>query len=160
LPFSIDFDRRPYNTLALPCECVINMILQSIQMGMSHFQMLYSSTLTGRHHPCVKDCFQDVLSDIVGDKVKVQRVLAVKKNTFNQRHYVTCRVVLGTNDRNVYHLQKKILNIYTKQIQSHLELLYMFTVRITSFMLYVRYTSLRGRSHVTCVYVSHTCTNC
>ena len=23
MPFSIDFDRRPYNTLALPCECVI-----------------------------------------------------------------------------------------------------------------------------------------
>ena len=23
LPFSIDFDRRPYNTLALRCECVI-----------------------------------------------------------------------------------------------------------------------------------------
>jgi len=23
LPFSIDFDRRLYNTLALPCECVI-----------------------------------------------------------------------------------------------------------------------------------------
>jgi len=23
LPFSIDFDRCPYNTLALPCECVI-----------------------------------------------------------------------------------------------------------------------------------------
>jgi len=23
LPFSIDFDRRPYNTLALPCECVL-----------------------------------------------------------------------------------------------------------------------------------------
>ena len=22
LPFSIDFDRRPYNTLAQPCECV------------------------------------------------------------------------------------------------------------------------------------------
>jgi len=22
-PFPIDFDRRPYNTLALPCECVI-----------------------------------------------------------------------------------------------------------------------------------------
>ena len=21
--FSIDFDRRPYNTLALPCECVM-----------------------------------------------------------------------------------------------------------------------------------------
>jgi len=25
LPFSIDFDRRRYNTLALPCECVIIM---------------------------------------------------------------------------------------------------------------------------------------
>jgi len=24
LPFPIDFHRRPYNTLALPCECVIN----------------------------------------------------------------------------------------------------------------------------------------
>ena len=23
LPFPIDFDRRPYNTLALPCECVM-----------------------------------------------------------------------------------------------------------------------------------------
>ena len=23
LPFPIDFDRRPYNTLALPCECVL-----------------------------------------------------------------------------------------------------------------------------------------
>ena len=23
LVFPIDFDRRPYNTLALPCECVI-----------------------------------------------------------------------------------------------------------------------------------------
>ena len=23
LPFSIDFDRRPYNTLALPCECMM-----------------------------------------------------------------------------------------------------------------------------------------
>jgi len=23
LPFCIDFDRCPYNTLALPCECVI-----------------------------------------------------------------------------------------------------------------------------------------
>jgi len=23
LPFSIDFDRRPYNTVALPCECVM-----------------------------------------------------------------------------------------------------------------------------------------
>ena len=24
LAFPIDYDRRPYNTLALPCECVIN----------------------------------------------------------------------------------------------------------------------------------------
>ena len=24
VPFSIDFDRRPYNTLALPCECVMS----------------------------------------------------------------------------------------------------------------------------------------
>ena len=23
MAFPIDFDRRPYNTLALPCECVI-----------------------------------------------------------------------------------------------------------------------------------------
>jgi len=28
LPFSIDFDRRPYNTLALPCECVILEMVQ------------------------------------------------------------------------------------------------------------------------------------
>jgi len=27
LPFSIDFDRRPYNTLTLPCECVIMMLV-------------------------------------------------------------------------------------------------------------------------------------
>ena len=26
LPFSIDFDRRPCNTLALPCECVMRSI--------------------------------------------------------------------------------------------------------------------------------------
>jgi len=33
LPFSIDFDRRPYNTLALPCECVmLNMYVFSIDM--------------------------------------------------------------------------------------------------------------------------------
>ena len=28
LPFSIDFDRRPYNTLALACECVIQIQIQ------------------------------------------------------------------------------------------------------------------------------------
>jgi len=27
LHFSIDFDRRPYNTLALPCECVMVFIM-------------------------------------------------------------------------------------------------------------------------------------
>ena len=27
LPFPIDFDRRPYNTLALPCECVIFIVI-------------------------------------------------------------------------------------------------------------------------------------
>jgi len=34
LPFSIDFDRRPYNTLALPCECVISTVHveQEVQM--------------------------------------------------------------------------------------------------------------------------------
>ena len=26
LAFPIDFDRRPYNTLALPCECVISVL--------------------------------------------------------------------------------------------------------------------------------------
>jgi len=30
LPFSIDFDRRPYNTLALPCECVIALYYELI----------------------------------------------------------------------------------------------------------------------------------
>jgi len=30
LPFSIDFDRCPYNTLALPCECVISNIRKSV----------------------------------------------------------------------------------------------------------------------------------
>jgi len=30
LPFSIDFDRHPYNTLALPCECVIIFIVASV----------------------------------------------------------------------------------------------------------------------------------
>ena len=27
LAFPIDFDRRPYNTLALPCECVMSGIM-------------------------------------------------------------------------------------------------------------------------------------
>jgi len=26
-PFPIDFDRRPYNTLALPCECVTSVVV-------------------------------------------------------------------------------------------------------------------------------------
>jgi len=28
LPFSIDFDRRPYNTLALPCVCVMTILIR------------------------------------------------------------------------------------------------------------------------------------
>ena len=30
LPFPIDFDRRPYNTLALPCECVMYVCIQGV----------------------------------------------------------------------------------------------------------------------------------
>ena len=30
LPFSIDFDRRPYITLALPCECVMGTTLSLV----------------------------------------------------------------------------------------------------------------------------------
>jgi len=37
LPFSIDFDRRPYNTLALPCECVITFSLSLILMHLYVF---------------------------------------------------------------------------------------------------------------------------
>jgi len=75
-------------------------------MKISQILQQNSGILTGWHHPCFKDCFQNVLSDIVGDKMKVQRVLPVKKYTFNQCHYITCRVILGTNNRNVYHLQR------------------------------------------------------
>jgi len=35
LPFSIDFDSCPYNTLALPCECVMQDIYGSGQLGIS-----------------------------------------------------------------------------------------------------------------------------
>jgi len=48
------------------------------------------------------------MSNIVGDKVKVQWVLTVKENTFNQRHNIARRVILGTNNRNVYHLHKTV----------------------------------------------------
>jgi len=30
LAFPIDFDRRPYNALALPCECVIDFLIHFI----------------------------------------------------------------------------------------------------------------------------------
>jgi len=30
LPFSIDFDGRPYNTLTLPCERVISVVCPSV----------------------------------------------------------------------------------------------------------------------------------
>ena len=35
LPFSIDFGRRPYNTVALPCECVIPFIDKNITIKLS-----------------------------------------------------------------------------------------------------------------------------
>ena len=31
-PFPIDFHRRPYNTLALPCECVITSVLNVMEL--------------------------------------------------------------------------------------------------------------------------------
>jgi len=31
-PFPIDFHRRPYNTLALPCECVITSVLYVMEL--------------------------------------------------------------------------------------------------------------------------------
>ena len=66
-----------------------------------------------------------MLSDKVWDKVKVQWVLAIKKNTFNQCHDVTCRVIFGTNNCNMYHLQRKnkisTLNRFT-QITNYSEI--------------------------------------
>jgi len=50
------------------------------------------------------------LSDVVGDKVKVKRVLAVKQKTLDQRHNVARRVVLGTDDCNVYHLDHRTVH--------------------------------------------------
>jgi len=41
LPFSIDFDRRPYNTLALPCECVIS--LYAFLGALTEFSQLQNS---------------------------------------------------------------------------------------------------------------------
>jgi len=43
LGFSIDLRRRPYNTLALPCECVI-------EFSSSTKQRMTNATLFGRHH--------------------------------------------------------------------------------------------------------------
>jgi len=60
--------------------------------------------LTGGHHPRAEDSLENMLSDIVGDEVKVKRVFTVEQNALDQRHDVTCRVVLGTDDCNVYHL--------------------------------------------------------
>jgi len=61
--------------------------------------------LTGWHHPRAEDSLQDVLGDIVGDEVKVERVLAVKQNAFDQRHDVARRVIFGTDNCYVYHLR-------------------------------------------------------
>jgi len=55
LPFSIDFDRRPYNTLALPCECVILEMVQdrdivtmfhNVTMSLSHTVVAYQTAPT------------------------------------------------------------------------------------------------------------------
>jgi len=35
-PFPIDFHRRPYNTLVLPCECVIQDVLNHVSDRSSH----------------------------------------------------------------------------------------------------------------------------
>jgi len=42
LPFSIDFDRRPYNTLALPCECVKQKPRNSISINMQTAATLFN----------------------------------------------------------------------------------------------------------------------
>jgi len=41
LPFSIDFDRRPYNTLALPCECDKYSACRSLVMVVSYFDNMF-----------------------------------------------------------------------------------------------------------------------
>jgi len=41
LAFPIDFDRRPYNTLALPCECVISLVLEVCEL-----ERFYTATVT------------------------------------------------------------------------------------------------------------------
>jgi len=43
LPFSIDFDRRLYNTLALPCECVIPILVKILWQRFQSF---------GEHFAC------------------------------------------------------------------------------------------------------------
>jgi len=65
--------------------------------------------LTGWHHPRSEYRFQDVLCDVVGDEVEVEWVLAVKQKAFDQRHDVARRVILGTDNCNVYYLQSTML---------------------------------------------------
>ena len=47
MPFSIDFDRRPYNTLALPCECVITTI-STIALFQANLNVVLISTNSKR----------------------------------------------------------------------------------------------------------------
>ena len=45
LAFPIDFDRRPYNTLALPCECVIGLGLTKVNVRYWLSYLLSSSVV-------------------------------------------------------------------------------------------------------------------
>ena len=39
-PFPLSFDRRPYNTVALPCECVIKQLRSSWIISSFHLQRM------------------------------------------------------------------------------------------------------------------------
>ena len=56
LPFPTDFDRRPYNTLALPCECVIYIIF--ITNGSRKSEKQGGTTCTTENATVRGDSFQ------------------------------------------------------------------------------------------------------
>jgi len=73
LPFSIDFDCRPFNTLALPCECVIPAAnvntgfneLQRVQhLATSNAQILYALKILRAHGMC-KMAIQAVFRSVI-----------------------------------------------------------------------------------------------
>jgi len=53
VPFSIDFDRRPYNTLALPCECVMSRYNADgwLQAGTTSCQCCLSVAVSNNRNP-------------------------------------------------------------------------------------------------------------